>query len=97
MKLLQLRLKLSSCQIFNVKNQVQTDSLGGLALFLEYGTRAKEVEDGQEEIEDELDEIKARPFQRLEFLIRDWKHWEQFRNPAQPSPPLVRQQVLCSH
>ncbi|CAM9666974.1 unnamed protein product, partial [Ectocarpus fasciculatus] len=28
---------LSSCQIFNVKNQVQTDNLGSLAVFLEYG------------------------------------------------------------
>ena len=60
-----------------MKNQVQTDNLGGLALFLEYGELAKEMEDGGGGRE-----VEARPFQRMEFLIRDWQNWEHSDDPV---------------
>lgn len=78
--------QLSSCQIYNVKNQVQSDNLGGLALFLEYGTLAKEFEGGQD--------VDVRPFQRLEFLVRDWQNWEGLDDPAQVELRTTREQVL---
>ncbi|CAM9987697.1 unnamed protein product [Ectocarpus fasciculatus] len=77
---------LSSCQIYNVNKQVQSDNLGGLALFLEYGTLAKELEGGQD--------VDVRPFQRLEFLVRDWQNWEGLDDPAQVELRTIREQFL---
>lgn len=80
-------LKLSSCQIFNVnvKNQDPYDSLGGLSLLLEYGARLKEIEGRQD--------TKSRPFQRLEFLFRDWQMWGHRDDPARAPLDTLRQMV----
>eukprot|EP00116_Pleurobrachia_bachei_P006169 sb/3466431/ len=54
---------LSSVQIYNISQQIREDDLQHLHLFTDYG---RLVMQGIEE----SDEYK--PFQRLEFLIRDW-------------------------
>jgi atlastin len=63
---------LSSYQIYNVDKRIQEDNLQQLALFSEYArTAASEEAAG----EDRLDKFK--PFQRIEFLVRDWQHFEE--------------------
>eukprot|EP00903_Cladosiphon_okamuranus_P009553 g9097.t1 len=80
---------LSSCQIFNVKNQVQTDNLGSLAVYLEYGTVANESQSkgGQD---------SEAPFQRLEVLIRDWQNWEEWDDPDKADIETLHGQ-FCSY
>ena len=50
-----------SCQIYNVRGNLQSDNLQHLQLFTEFGRQAM-----SEEISD------RPPFQNLLFLIRDW-------------------------
>jgi len=71
---------ISSYQIYNVQKQIQEDHLQQLALFTEYGrmalsgagaaaaAAADDADGGQDEEE--------RPFQRLEFLVRDWQNFD---------------------
>jgi atlastin len=61
---------LSSYQIYNVDKRIQEDNLQQLALFSEYARMAAEADvlhkkDGA-----------IKPFQRMEFLVRDWQHFE---------------------
>ena len=56
---------LSSYQIYNVDKRIQEDNLQQLALFTEYARTAM----GQTEQE-------RKPFQKIEFLVRDWQHFE---------------------
>mmetsp|Transcript_21838 Transcript_21838/g.45584 ORF Transcript_21838/g.45584 Transcript_21838/m.45584 type:complete len:596 (-) Transcript_21838:94-1881(-) len=56
---------LSSYQIYNVDKRIQEDNLQQLALFCEYARRA--MEDG---------DYVNKPFQEIEFLVRDWQHFE---------------------
>jgi atlastin len=72
---------LSSYQIYNVKELVGEDNLQHLALFSEYGRMAL----AEEQKSNELGGAKRakRPFQRLDFLVRDYQNFEDDENPEQ--------------
>lgn len=62
---------LSSYQIYNVDKRIQEDNLQQLALFSEYARMAVDA--------DQVNKNKdknAKPFQRVEFCVRDWQHFE---------------------
>jgi atlastin len=68
---------LSSYQIYNVDKRIQEDHLQQLALFSEYARAAMRNhadDDGEQAREDAIN--KQKPFQRIEFLVRDWQHFE---------------------
>jgi len=74
---------LSSYQIYNVDKRIQEDNLQQLALFSEYGRMAldKDKQDGLDKNISENDEnvkdMHVRPpFQKLDFLVRDWQNYE---------------------
>ncbi|XP_031634116.1 atlastin-like [Contarinia nasturtii] len=54
-----LSMMLSSVQCYNIKEQIQGDSLQYLDLFTEYARLA-------------LEQLEEKPFQSLLFIIRDW-------------------------
>ena len=82
---------MSSYQIYNVANRIQEDNLQQLALFTEYGRMAVNVNDNKndydttEENIEKTEEVAAAetkkvvppPFQRLEFLVRDWPEFDE--------------------
>jgi len=82
---------LSSYQIYNVSRQIQEDNMQHLALFAEYGKLAvghtkestasssSSSKDSKEE-EGEEEDIPEAPFQRLDFLIRDWQNFDDDAN-----------------
>ena len=63
----------SSYQIYNVDKRIQEDNLQQLALFSEYARLAHEAGETAE-VEKTLNE---KPFQTMEFLVRDWQHFEE--------------------
>ena len=65
---------LSSYQIYNVDKRVQEDNLQQLALFSEYGRMALEAE-AKTHKDDEKERGRA-PFQKIEFLVRDWQNFD---------------------
>lgn len=62
---------LSSKQIYNVNKQIQRDNVENLAYFMRFAQAAlrSSAEDGA------LEELE-RPFQSLDFLVRDWANFE---------------------
>mmetsp|Transcript_891 Transcript_891/g.1180 ORF Transcript_891/g.1180 Transcript_891/m.1180 type:complete len:584 (-) Transcript_891:1038-2789(-) len=56
---------LSSYQIYNVDKRIQEDNLQQLALFSEFARTAMGEGD-----------FERKPFQKIEFLVRDWQHFE---------------------
>lgn len=77
---------LSSYQIYNVDKRIQEDNLQQLALFSEYARTAVAVaveEEGATETVEVNDKGNVtstddapKPFQHMEFLVRDWQHFE---------------------
>ena len=63
---------MSSYQIYNVDKRIQEDNLQHLALFTEYGRMALKGSETESQKPEEI----IRPFQRLEFLVRDWQNFE---------------------
>jgi atlastin len=61
---------LSSYQIYNVDKRIQEDNLQQLALFSEYARMALSTND-----DDDAPPI-GKPFQHVEFLVRDWQNFE---------------------
>ena len=69
---------LSSYQIYNVDKRIQEDNLQHLALFSEYArTAVTQEEKDNEQSVDAGEGNKKKPFQHIEFLVRDWQHFEQ--------------------
>lgn len=64
---------LSSYQIYNVDKRIQEDNLQQLALFSEYARLAVEADQSYAVSGVEI----LKPFQRMEFLVRDWQHFEE--------------------
>jgi atlastin len=62
---------LSSYQIYNVDKRIQEDNLQQLALFSEYARIALDADRAHKSDE------KNKPFQKIEFLVRDWQHFEE--------------------
>jgi len=68
---------LSSKQIYNINMQIQEDKVENLAYFMRFAQAAlnkaaSEMErEGKPLSRDEID----RPFQSLDFLVRDWRHF----------------------
>lgn len=67
---------LSSYQIYNVDKRIQEDNLQQLALFSEYARLAVEADQAHQSAGVEI----VKPFQRMEFLVRDWQHFEEEEN-----------------
>ena len=61
---------LSSYQIYNVDKRIQEDNLQQLALFSEYARMALTTNSSSEGAP------TSKPFQRIEFLVRDWQNFE---------------------
>jgi len=64
---------ISSYQIFNIDKRIQEDHLQQLALFSEYGRIAIKEEQKQK---GEDTSTNKKPFQQIEFLVRDWQNFE---------------------
>lgn len=64
---------LSSYQIYNVDKRIQEDNLQQLALFSEYARLAVEADQSHQSAGIEI----VKPFQKMEFLVRDWQHFEE--------------------
>jgi len=64
---------ISSFQIYNVDKKIQENNLQDLALFSEYGRAALQPPTGTEG----KTVFAGKPFQRLQFLVRDWQNFEQ--------------------
>lgn len=78
---------LSSYQIYNVDKRIQEDNLQQLALFSEYARtamagdkEAKVAVAAQERKKGEdtstTESAMPKPFQQMEFLVRDWQHFD---------------------
>jgi len=64
---------LSSYQILNVQNRISEDTLQQLEFFVEFARSAVELNNKSAKTKIDLEEFK---FQRLEFLLRDWTHYD---------------------
>lgn len=65
---------LSSYQIYNVDKRIQEDNLQQLALFSEYARMAMTTHN---DTEDDYPTTIDKPFQQVEFLVRDWQNFEE--------------------
>lgn len=65
---------LSSYQIYNVDKMIGEDVLQQLGLFTEYGRVAS---DNSRNEKQKKKKNNDKPFQKVEFLVRDWQHFEE--------------------
>ncbi|XP_075250282.1 atlastin-2-like isoform X2 [Convolutriloba macropyga] len=56
----------SSCQVYNIVNTIREDDISNLLYFTQYGKMAQEDDS-------HMEKQQQKPFQRLLFLVRDWK------------------------
>ena len=70
---------LSSFMIYNVDKRIQEDNLQQLALFSEYGRMALVSDNAREGVSAD----KSKPFQRIEFVVRDWQNFDDDTLPIQ--------------
>jgi atlastin len=66
---------ISSHLVYNVEKRIQEDHLQQLALFSEYGRMAL-AHDAEKGADGEGGAPRERPFQQLEFLVRDWQNFD---------------------
>jgi atlastin len=68
---------ISSFQIYNVDKRIQEDNLQHLALFSEYGRMALRPHiSSNADIGKEVKSASSKPFQHLQFLVRDWQNFD---------------------
>ncbi len=67
---------LSSRLIYNVEKRVQEDHLQQLALFTEYGRMALSYQASACNNNETNNSSNAKPFQHVEFLVRDWQNFD---------------------
>ena len=78
---------LSSYQVYNVDKRIQEDNLQQLALFSEYGRMALQNDEkdkgadggtaGGADGEEDIPAEQPKPFQRIDFLVRDWQNFDE--------------------
>lgn len=70
---------ISSLQIYNIQNRISEDHLQHLALFSEYGRIAHQRGDttANGETTEAVPSTAPKPFQRLQFLVRDWANFKE--------------------
>eukprot|EP00518_Triparma_eleuthera_P000394 CAMPEP_0182453614 /NCGR_PEP_ID=MMETSP1319-20130603/600_1 /TAXON_ID=172717 /ORGANISM="Bolidomonas pacifica, Strain RCC208" /LENGTH=389 /DNA_ID=CAMNT_0024651561 /DNA_START=165 /DNA_END=1334 /DNA_ORIENTATION=- len=67
---------LSSYSIYNVSKLIGEDALQHLALFSEYGRMALNAEDDDSASSSSSSSSAEKPFQKVEFLVRDWQNFD---------------------
>ena len=77
---------LSSYQIYNIEKRIQKDNIEQLSLFHQYSNLKNNGLDDEENntketvISTDSEKIKrsdkTKPFQKVEFLVRDWQNFE---------------------
>mmetsp|Transcript_58642 Transcript_58642/g.182142 ORF Transcript_58642/g.182142 Transcript_58642/m.182142 type:complete len:571 (-) Transcript_58642:18-1730(-) len=70
---------LSSKQIYNINMQIQEDKVENLAYFMRFAQAA--IRKASNELESNGQQLNQadieRPFQSLDFLVRDWRHFRE--------------------
>lgn len=69
---------ISSYQIYNIPRQIQEDTLQQLHFFTEFSLCAlREYRASRSASSPSASEDGGRPFQQLDFLVRDWAHFDE--------------------
>jgi len=70
---------LSSKQIYNINMQIQEDKVENLAYFMRFAQAAiRKASSELEKSGQQLNQAEIeRPFQSLDFLVRDWRHFRE--------------------
>lgn len=86
---------LSSKQVYNIKNQIQENYVENLAFFMEFAQAAlrQAANSMPEKMKQAVNEKK--PFQTLQFLVRDWEHFEDDWTMAQCQEQVMKH--LATH
>jgi atlastin len=91
---------ISSYQIYNVDKLIQENNLQDLALFSEYGRAALEptLEPTDPATASKKEVLVAgKPFQRLQFLVRDWQNFDAELTSVTPDTDMdARESIIDS-